>query len=348
MLLIGNMKIFLTMIEAEELKHFVNMAERAMRNKDTDPKQSITALQHTADRIKESIGGMLHPLKEANITPLVWYRDIVCDAAYDKSWWNTVEGEELPSDPKFNDIKKAVKLTGEQRFSIPHVPKAWNTEKMKSYLYDGCDGSLLCSPEVAERLMKWVTKKLITPFDVYLDALMNAMQRKVEILADYAFEDDMISKKERNELVGQNLFPYDEPDNVAGQAEEPIGEPIPHYNLEIPEDFSFKISLEAMKNGNYLDKRTTEVEWKYVCTGKGEAPRHKVNWTGKVNELGKMAELFNNEKKVRGHFAIAAKIFTVDDDETNRNNLKSAVKDIYIGDEERLKRALHGLIDRKK
>lgn len=120
----------------------------------------------------------------------------------------------------------------------------------------------------------------------------------------------------------------------------------PHFNLELPNDFDFETSLERMTTGKYLDKKTTAVEWKYACTGEGEEPACKLNWVGKVNELAKMADLFNSEKKViRGQYATAAKIFTIDGEDTNRNNLKSAAKEgIWEQDEKKLKKALLGLI----
>lgn len=120
----------------------------------------------------------------------------------------------------------------------------------------------------------------------------------------------------------------------------------PSFNLDIPDNVEFCYTHETMINGNYFGEDVSEEAWKYVVTGKGKAPTEKLNWTGKLNELAKMAELFNNEKKVEGgYLALAAKIFKVKGKDTDRKRLANTSK-LSSKDEKKLIRALQNLIGR--
>ena len=193
------------MIHEEEVKHFLTMAERAMRWKDSDPLRAMGALEKTAEVIRDALEDTLLPLKRANLAPFNWYIDVIAEAELDKSWWNPEPTEWLPQDHTIASIKRAVRCTC-SRMWLPHAPTDAVVEGTRELYY--CDGIAQGDDATAEQLLQWVRLCPVSPLDIYLVHLTEVMQDEWMHLVDYAREEGQIDRKQRKRLREINLSQY--------------------------------------------------------------------------------------------------------------------------------------------
>ena len=277
------------MIYEEKLKHFVNMVERAMRWKDSDPLRAMGALEKTAGVIRESLESMLSPLMDVNLAAFDWYNTAVAEAEYDRKWWERVDDECMPGSPTLADIKRAVRCTC-SRMWLPHAPTDKMVEETRELYYR--DGIAQGDDATAEQLMQWVRLCPITPFDSYLFFLTQTMQDEWLHLVDYAHEEGQIDRKQRKSLRKIDLDQYclsDQPPALTmadilsapqtGQKQQPTAGAA-HFTKRVSDD-----ELTAIFNGLMEHKMLCDnpslADFIYWHTGSGERPQSLLKWATK-------------------------------------------------------------------
>ena len=277
------------MIHEEEVKHFVTMAERAMRWKDSDPLRAMGALEKTAEVIRDALEDTLLPLKRANLAPFNWYIDVIAEAELDKSWWNPEPNEWLPQDHTIASIKRAVRCTC-SRMWLPHAPTDEAVEGTRELYY--CDGIAQGDDATAEQLLQWVRLCPVSPLDIYLVHLTEVMQDEWMHLVDYAREEGQIDRKQRKRLREINLSQYcysDQPPTLSmadilsapqtGQKQQPTAGAA-HFSKRVSDD-----ELTAIFNGLMEHKMLCDdpslADFIYWHTGSGTPPAQPLMWAAK-------------------------------------------------------------------